>query len=293
MPKITIAIPAYNNEETIHEAIATSLNQEYPDKEILVIDDCSTDKTAEVARSYPVRVIINEKNLGIAKNLEKLMTEAQGRFMIYLCADDVFTCPQVVGDVVQIFNHNQNIGVIGRYFYFYLHGKPGAIGVCRDRNILTNSCCPSGMAFRRDPSVKSSPKPFIEMPTIVSNYLKNGWEWTMMEYDTVAARFKPGENTGTKSSYYVSSPLQSWIDLLGSPIRFNEGFIQLKNRAPHLLIPEIKLAIKSDKTILKDWTFWLYAGAALLIPGFILRKLTVWYRDTIGRWNAVIIERGL
>ena len=292
MNSITIAIPTFNNAETISEAIESCLNQEYPRKEILVIDDCSTDNTVEIVRKYPVRLVVNEANLGIGENLKKLMTESTTRYIIYLCGDDLFANPYVVSDVVSIFNLHTRIGVIGRYFYFFLDGKTGAIGTCRDRNILTNTCCPSGVAFRTDETIQATNKIFIEMPSIVSQYLRKGWEWTMLEYDTVAARFWPGGNTGTKKSYYTESPLKNWIELLGQPIRFNEGFIQLKNRAPHLLWSEIKLAVKSDIKILRDLQFWLYAGASLLLPSWFLRRATVWYRDKIARRKARIIERG-
>lgn len=290
-PKVTIAIPAYNNERVIEQTIRSAMQQEYPDREILVIDDASTDKTVDIVRQFPdVRLIVNEENMGIGLNLAKLMNEARGKYVVYLCGDDLFANNKVVSDIVNQFNKgDQAIGVIGRFYYFFMDGHPGAIGVCRERNILIQSCCPSGMAFKKD-DVFGTNKIFVEMPHIVAQYLKK-WRWTMMEYDTVAARFHPGGNTGTKKEYYKESPTQNWIDLLGPGFNDFPMFIQLKNRAPHLLWNEIMVHLKNNKKCLMEERFWFYALTALIVPGFILRPFTNLYRHRITRNNVQILKR--
>ena len=119
-----------------------------------------------------------------------MYAKAKGKYICYLCQDDVFVNPNVIGDIVSIFDTKPDIGVIGRYYYFFMDGKKGAIGTCREKNILLQSCCPSGMAFRVKPNMKSTNRIFVEMPTLVADYLHQ-YRWTMLEYDTVAARFHP------------------------------------------------------------------------------------------------------
>ena len=294
--KITIAIPSFNNEKHIGEAIDSALMQEYPLKEIIVCDDASKDNTALLAHeklnnSYVKwRIIVNEFNLGIGKNLEKLMTECNTRYIIYLCADDIFTHPKVLNDIVHIFDSSPDIGVVGRYYYYFMNGHKGAIGTCRDENILTSSCCPSGMAFRRQDNITCENKAFIEMPSIVSQYLKK-YRWTFIPYDTVAARFCPGVNTGTKKSYYTESPTQNWINLLNCNYQDFPVFVTLKNRAPKLLWKEIMLHINNDQGVLMQGNFWKYALVALLVPSVLLKHLTLFYRHRIARNTAFIIER--
>lgn len=290
-PKVTIAIPAFNNEKHIADAIKSALNQNYPHKEILVLDDCSTDATVIVARTFSeARLIINRKNFGIGSNLAYAMEEAKGKYVVYLCADDIFADDNVVSDIVKIFDSMSSVGVIGRYYYYFYDGFDGAIGVCRERNILISSCCPSGMAFRRQDVVGTN-RIFIEMPFIVSQYLKK-WRWTMIEYDTVAARFHPGGNTGTKKSYYTESPLQNWVDLLGDKsFKDYQSFIMLKNRASHMLWREICLTVKLNKSVLKDWAFYGHVLIALIFPSFLLRRFTNFYRNRISRLSAKIIKR--
>lgn len=288
---ITIGIPAYNAEKTIEESIKSALAQEYKNKEILVIDDCSTDRTVEIVKKYQhVRLLINEKNIGIGMNLARLMKKAHGEYIVYLCNDDVFTDSRVVGDIAHIFLRQPEVGVITRYFYQFIDGYPGAVNVCRDHNIITSSCNPSGMAFRKDYYYTGSNKIFVEMPSMVAQALKK-WKWTNMEYDTIAVRLHPGGNTATKAWYYQGSMYQNWAELGVKDFTFFEGFIQFKNRAPKKLMLEIKESIKANPDHLKNPAFWFYAIIAVLVPGWILRPLSYFYRHRIARRFVKIIRR--
>ena len=255
------------------------------------MDDFSTDKTVSIAKKYPVRVVVNENNLGIGLNLAKGMEEARGKYILYLCADDYLFNSKVASDVCKVFDAKGTIGVIGRYYFFFMDGKPGAIGVHRDKRILISSCCPSGMAFRKMEIVGEN-KIFCEMPLIVKQYILKGWEWTMLEYDTVASRYKPGENTGTKTSYYTQSVWQNWVDLVGKDFEYFPMFVMLKNRAPKMLWGDICLAVRLNKKRLLKLSFWIYTLIALLVPRFLLKRMSIIYRNKIGRLNANIIKRG-
>ncbi len=103
--KISICIPSYNQEKTIGDAMWSCVEQDYHDKEILVIDDCSTDNTLNCAKSFGtfVRVLKNDKNLGIGGNLTRCMQEAKGEYIIYLCGDDYFAHESVAGDMAGVF----------------------------------------------------------------------------------------------------------------------------------------------------------------------------------------------
>ena len=83
------------------------------------------------------------------------------------------------------------------------------------------------------------------------------------------------------------------IDLTGDKeFKFHEGFIQLKNRAPHLLWSEICLAIKMNPKVLLEARFYIFAIASVIVPGCILRPLTNFYRHRITRKHVRIIPRG-
>lgn len=63
-PTVSVLIPAYNEEKTIANTIESIKAQTYPIEEIIVVDDSSTDKTAEIARSLGVKIVKTPKNTG-------------------------------------------------------------------------------------------------------------------------------------------------------------------------------------------------------------------------------------
>lgn len=288
---MTIVIPAYNAEKTIKDTILSAKRQCYPLKEIIVLDDGSTDNTLRILNKiHRIRVIKNEKNEGIGMALKKLMDNAKGKYVVYLCADDLFTHNSVITDYVKQFdNGDPAVGVIGRYYYEFI-GKPDhSVGLFRDKKILTSSVNPSGMAFRKD-NIEGTNACFVEMPYIVKQYLEK-WRWTMFEYDVVAVRIHPGGNTGTKSIYYKDSAVENWYNVIGIKVKYYSQFIQLKARAPKMLWREIKSCWKINEDSRREVKFWLYAISAVIIPGAILRKLSYFYRDRIQSRNAEIIKR--
>ena len=289
--KLTIVIPSYNAEKVIGEAITSALKQQYPLKEVIVVDDCSTDNTVNVAIGLGVKVIVNTKNLGIGGNLTKCFKEAQSRYVLFLCADDVFTGDMVASDVVSIFDARPRIGVIGRYYYQFMDGHAGAVMTVREKNILLSAINPSGMAFRNMEGVAASDRIFIEMPSVVAQYL-NSYSWTQLEYDTVAVRLKPSQNTGCNPKYYTEAPIKVLTDFYGKDFKYHLNLIQIKNRAPKLLWREIWLTAKINPRNLVEPLFYLCALTALIVPGSILRHLSNFWRHRINRGRVSIIKRG-
>ena len=87
--KISVVIPAYNAEQHIGRAIDSVLAQTRPADEIIVIDDGSTDATAEVIRSFGDRVtLIQQKNAGVSVARNTGIEAATGDWIAFLDADD-------------------------------------------------------------------------------------------------------------------------------------------------------------------------------------------------------------
>ena len=296
--KVTIAIPAYKQQKTIMEALTSCLKQDYRNKEILVIDDYSPDNTFDIVENFSMeyegrlRLLRNERNLGIGGNLTRCMQEAQGEYIIYLCGDDMFAHKSVISDMVEIFEYWPRIGVMGRSYYQFMNGYPGAIGVVREKDILISSVNPSGIGFRRVAmSGEFSDGIFIEMPSMVKQVLDCGWKSYQMGYDTIAVRIKPGQNTCTVSSYYKESPTESFAKVVPGYV-FYGTLITLKNRAPHRLLREMNVISWAKPNCIWSLKFWAYALVALLVPGCMLRPFTNFYKHRISRRFCEIKERG-
>lgn len=91
---ISIIMAAYNAEKTISTAINSILAQTYTDWELLVINDCSRDRTAEVVASFTdprIRLIQNEKNSGVSVSRKKGKEAAIGEWIAVLDSDDAWT----------------------------------------------------------------------------------------------------------------------------------------------------------------------------------------------------------
>lgn len=105
MPKVSIIIPAFNNYEYLLSALNSVLRQTYTDFEIIIVDDGSTDNTAEVVKEYTklprrqdtklpiIRYIYQRNSGGPAKPRNKGIREAKGEYIAFLDLDD-FWLPQ-------------------------------------------------------------------------------------------------------------------------------------------------------------------------------------------------------
>ena len=93
-PLVSVLMTSYNREKYIGEAIESVLNSTYQQWELIIVDDQSTDRTVEIARSYEqkdkrVKVYINEKNLGDYPNRNKAASYAKGKYLKYVDSDDL------------------------------------------------------------------------------------------------------------------------------------------------------------------------------------------------------------
>ena len=93
-PAISLIMSVYNGEDYLEEAIDSVLSQTFSDFELVVINDCSTDRTAEILNSYAekderVKVHTNEVNLRLPSSLNKAISLAKGKYIARMDADDI------------------------------------------------------------------------------------------------------------------------------------------------------------------------------------------------------------
>jgi glycosyltransferase involved in cell wall biosynthesis len=92
MPTVSIIIPAYNQSEYLAEAIRSALDQSWTDVEVVVVDDGSTDDTADVCRTFtdPRVRYIWQANRGLSGARNTGIRESRGSFLSFLDSDDLF-----------------------------------------------------------------------------------------------------------------------------------------------------------------------------------------------------------
>ena len=91
-PEISVVIPAYNHERFLRETIDSVLGQSYENLELIIVDDGSTDKSAEVIRRYsdPRLCYIYQENQDAYNALNRGLSLAKGSYIAILNSDDVY-----------------------------------------------------------------------------------------------------------------------------------------------------------------------------------------------------------
>ncbi|MEW6600371.1 MAG: glycosyltransferase [Nitrospirota bacterium] len=99
--KITAVIPVYNREHPVARAIDSVLAQSYPPDEIIVVDDCSTDRTPEILKRYgdKIRVLRMETNSGPSAARNEAVKHAGTDWLAFLDSDDCWEKDKLRGQV--------------------------------------------------------------------------------------------------------------------------------------------------------------------------------------------------
>lgn len=93
MPRISVIMPSYNHERFVGQAIGSVLSQTLADLELIVIDDGSTDGTADVIRSFTdprIRTVLRDRNVGSAQGTNEGLRLARAPFVAMISSDDFF-----------------------------------------------------------------------------------------------------------------------------------------------------------------------------------------------------------
>jgi glycosyltransferase involved in cell wall biosynthesis len=115
-PRVSFVVPTYNYARFVAEAVDSLLDQDFQALEVIVIDDCSSDNTAEVLSRYAgdprVRVIRHETNRGHIRTYNEGLAMATGEFVGLLSADDVCLRRDAVSRQVAIFDRDADVGFV-------------------------------------------------------------------------------------------------------------------------------------------------------------------------------------
>ena len=92
---VTIITPSYNSSRFVEECIDSVLAQTYRDWEMIIVDDCSTDDSAElirdiITREPRIKLIVLDENVGAAEARNVALSMANGRFIAFLDSDDIW-----------------------------------------------------------------------------------------------------------------------------------------------------------------------------------------------------------
>jgi glycosyltransferase involved in cell wall biosynthesis len=112
-PTVSFVVPCYKLAHLLPECVNSILSQSFSDFEVLIMDDCSPDNTAEVAKSFQdprVKHIRNDPNLGHLRNYNKGISLARGRYIWLISADDTLRRPYILERYLAQLEKNPSVG---------------------------------------------------------------------------------------------------------------------------------------------------------------------------------------
>lgn len=114
-PKISIVLPCYNGADMLDGAIESIIAQTFQNWELIIVNDCSTDNTLEVANSYAakdkrIRVFSNEKNSKLPATLNHGFREARGEYWTWT-SDDNLLLPNMLEVMSKYLDEHPDVGM--------------------------------------------------------------------------------------------------------------------------------------------------------------------------------------
>ncbi len=129
-PFISCIFAAYNEEVVVRRCIDSLLNSTYQNKEIIVVNDASTDKTKDVLEEYKnqIRVINLPKNVGKKRAIGEGIRASKGEIFVFTDSDSI-VAPDAIERIIEIFMYDSDIGAVSG------HGR----ALNADENFLTKT----------------------------------------------------------------------------------------------------------------------------------------------------------
>ena len=184
---VDILINNYNYGRFIRDSIDSAINQNYPDIEVIVVDDGSTDNSREIIESFKEKVIpVFKQNNGQASAFNAGFSKSKGEIICFLDADDFFL-PGKIKKIIETFQQYPDIGWIFHELT-YVDENGIKLSTERDSAICEQELAdfretlvkgkkfrysiPCGLCFRRNIISKILPMPEAKNVTLSDNYIK-------------------------------------------------------------------------------------------------------------------------
>ena len=118
-PLVSVIMPAYNAEAYIAEAVSSILDQSWRNLELIIVDDASTDSTADIIRGLTdprIRLLTNSCNLGISASTNRAVDASRGEYLALMDDDDISMPDRLKAQVTSLEN-NPEIMILGTGSY--------------------------------------------------------------------------------------------------------------------------------------------------------------------------------
>lgn len=316
-PRFSVLCITYQAEKTIHDTLRSILAQEHDNFEVIVQDNASTDRTAEIVKAFQdprLRFFQNPKNLGIANNIIAGTGNCRGEFLFLMAADDILAV-DALSETEKLFRMSPEVGAVTRPYYWFDEDLRTAVRFKDGLPLSVSPVVKIGDDFRNVRPILSSLDQMsalaFRMSALKETFSQDFWAahafpfLRIMRENAVAMHPKPilavriGSSI-TRGNVYAKSPMVSWIETFESAFpepRFEAfrrtcirefvavnyvGLVQIRNFGKwRYVIREILLLIRLRPKNLFVPGFWFYSLMTVFLPPFMLRPLSEWYKKKV------------
>jgi glycosyltransferase involved in cell wall biosynthesis len=111
--KVNIGMPIYNEQDNIHQAIESVLNQKYTDWKLIICDNCSEDNTLQICQEYALKdsriiIVSNKDNIGAAENFKKVFELSNSEYFVWISGHDIWH-PMFIEECVRSLDDNPSV----------------------------------------------------------------------------------------------------------------------------------------------------------------------------------------
>lgn len=212
-PLVSVNICTFNRANLISKAINSVLTQNYPNIEIIVVDDYSSDNTEDIVKDLSknnpnIFYYKNPQNIGMTPSRIVMMEKSSGKYIAVLDSDDYWTDTNKISDQVELLENNPEIGLVGT-FTTVVDSNDNKIGECkfelqdkqiRSKILLQNQFTHSSALFRREPDLNYDKN--YRTCDDISLWLKIGKKYKFANIPKFQTSYKKHDNNMTKSRKY-------------------------------------------------------------------------------------------
>jgi glycosyltransferase involved in cell wall biosynthesis len=287
-PTVSVIIPAYNRAQWIGASIQSVLDQTYTDYEIIVVDDGSTDDTAEVIRAFTDRVrYVYQENGGAAAARNRGMRESRGEYLAFLDSDDLFM-PEKLQKQVEYLQHNPHIGMVYSA-YSNIDGNNNELGIVSAQhtghiyrqflfhcNIQTSTI----MIRRQVAKAVGEFDVYLRLPEDIDYWIRIARHYEIGAIDEPLSRFRthPGniERDPEKILNYFLYIAEKNLDDDTGPIFHRRVYASIYYRSgQRFMSQDPPMFSRALDCLRRGLGFWPFSPAALLLAARILFRAVV------------------
>jgi hypothetical protein len=150
-PFVSVLIDTYNHERFIEQAIVSVLEQDFPaeEREIIVVDDGSTDRTSEIVKTFEPHVrLLRKENGGQASAFNAGIPECKGEIVAFLDGDD-WWAPNKLTRVTKVLADDSSVGIVGHGIFNVQRDGREQAEILRDGFRFQANTIEGGRLFRR------------------------------------------------------------------------------------------------------------------------------------------------